>query len=82
MVNQQLLCKTIEFLGMHGMVYKWLNSYPENIMSTWFAVKSLILIIYKTNYMLFGNRMFIEDVINIQNVKIERVSCKMCGCVC
>ena len=40
-------------------------------MSTWFAVKRLILIIYKTNNMLFRNRMFIEYVvINIQNAKI------------
>ena len=42
-------------------------------MSTWFAVNRLTINIYKTNYMLFGNRLLSEDVVkNKQNVNIER----------
>ena len=29
-VNHQLLCKQMEFLGILGVTYKWLNSYLEN----------------------------------------------------
>ena len=71
-------------LFMHNTIYKKTLGYTVcsvlDKISTWFAVNMLILNIYKTNYMLFGNRMLSEDVvINIQNVIIERVSCKICG---
>ena len=52
------------------------------IWDTCFAVNRLTLNISKTHYMLFGNRMLSEDVIKIQNVKIDGVRvANIFGCV-
>ena len=30
MGNHRLLCKKVEFFGIRGVAYKWVNSYQEN----------------------------------------------------